>query len=68
MKVIDNFVWLVVTSKALEIFMYRLFDLYILHDDGSESLITAVHELNTAQKNGLDIAIEVGRLDECDKG
>lgn len=68
MKVIDNFVWLVVTSKAIRIYTHNIFDLYVLHDDGSESLITTLHELSTAQKNGLDIAIEVGRLDECDKG
>ncbi len=62
MKVIDNFVWLVVNKQALEIFMYRLFDLYILHDDGSESLVTEAEQIFLAVDNGLDIAIEVGHL------
>lgn len=67
MKVIDNFVWLVVTRNAIRIYTHNIFDLYVLHDDGSESLITEAEQLISALDNGLDIAIEVGHLDECDK-
>jgi len=62
MKIIDNFVWLIVTEKAKDIFHSGIFELYILHDDGTESLITSYDEINKALENGLDIAIEVGHL------
>ena len=62
MKIIDNFVWLIVTSKAIKIYTYSIFDLYVLNDDGSESLVTNGEQLMSALDNGLDIAIEVGHL------
>ena len=61
-KIIDNFVWLIVTSKAIEIYVYGLFDLYILNDDGSESLVTKAEQILLAIDKGLDVAIEVGHL------
>lgn len=67
MKIIDNFVWLVVNKQAFDIYINNIFDLYILNDDGSESLVTEVEQILLAIDNGLDIAIEVGHLDECDK-
>ena len=62
MKIINNFVWLIVTEKAKDIFHSGIFELYILYDDGTESLITRYDEINEALENGLDIAIEVGHL------
>lgn len=62
MKIIDNFVWLVVTEKAKDIFHSGIFELYILYDDETDSLITSYDEINKALENGLDIAIEVGHL------
>lgn len=35
----DGFVWLGVTDKAKELYASRLFEIYTLHEDGSESLI-----------------------------
>jgi hypothetical protein len=61
-KVIDGFVWLIVTNKAKEIYLNGLFELYILHDDESESLVEGFTQLNEALENGLDIGIEVGYL------
>jgi hypothetical protein len=58
----DNFVWLVVTEKAKEVFSSGLFDLYVLHEDDSESLVEKYADLNDALECGLDIGIEVGHL------
>jgi hypothetical protein len=56
----DQFIWLIVTEKAKEIYISGLFDLYILHDDDSETLIEGFDQINQALENGLNIGIEVG--------
>lgn len=56
----DNFVWLNVTNKAEAI--YDWFDLYVLYDDESESLINSKEELIEALETGKTIGIEVGQL------
>jgi hypothetical protein len=56
----DNFVWLLVTEKAKEIWNSGLFSLYIIYEDESESLIEDFDDLNKALENGLSIGIEVG--------
>jgi hypothetical protein len=61
----DGFVWKIVTDKAKEIFSSGLFELYILHSDDSETLIENVADLDDALSNGLEIGIEVGRLEEA---
>lgn len=61
----DGFVWLGVTDKAKEVYASGMFELYTLHEDGSESLIQSDNDLNEALENGLDIGIEVGH--EVDK-
>lgn len=62
----DGFVWLDVSDKAKEIFNSGLFELFILHEDESESLVQPTPEgwmeMDTAMANGLKIAVEVGRL------
>jgi hypothetical protein len=58
----DSFVWLLVSEKAKEIFASGLFDLYVLYDDDSESLIEYYSQLDNALANGLSIGIEVGFL------
>lgn len=62
MKVVENFVWLDVTHKAIEVFHSGLFELYALHDDNSESLIETAEDLKQAVLSGKMIAIEVGHL------
>jgi len=57
----DGFIWLGVTEKAKELYSSGLFDLYILHGDGSESLIESYDLLNVALSSGGNIAIWVGR-------
>ena len=58
----DSFVWLLITEKSREIFMSGLFELYILYDDDSETLIEGYSQLLEALENGIDIGIEVGHL------
>lgn len=58
----DNFVWKIVNEKAKEVYNSGLFDLYVLYDDDSESLILNDIELNKYLEQGLDIGIEVGFL------
>ena len=63
-KIIDGFVWLLVTDKAKEVFSSGLFDVYKLHNDGSESLCQSYADVNDALESGLDLAVEVGFLPE----
>ena len=63
-KVVDGFVWLLITDKAKEVFNSEVFDVYVLHDDGSESLCERESDIDNARGVGLDLAIEVGHLPE----
>ena len=57
----DGFVYKVVNGeKAKDIFALGLFELYILWDDDSESLIDTHNELNDALEKGYEIGIPVG--------
>jgi hypothetical protein len=66
MKIVEGFAWIIVTDKAKEIFNADLFQLYTLHDDGSEALIETFEDLNKSLENGLDIGIEVGHISTQD--
>ena len=57
----DNFVFEIIpTEKAIEAFKKQ--SLYILHNDGSESLIETIEELHQAIEKELSIGVEVGFL------
>lgn len=58
----DQYVWLLVTDKAKEVFITGLFDLYIIYNDDSEALVKGFGQLLEALEGGLDIGIEVGHL------
>lgn len=58
----DGFVWLSVADRAKEIFESRLFEVYKLHEDGSESLCESYADIDDALEYGLDLAVEVGHL------
>lgn len=60
----DGFVYLLVTHKAAEVFHSGLFELYALHNDGSESLIETYAGLEEAMEMGEDIGIAVGNTRE----
>ena len=62
MKIINGYVWLLVTDKAKEVFNSEVFDVYVLYDDGSESLCERESDIDNARAVGLDLAIEVGHL------
>ena len=59
---IKDFVWLDVSHKAKEIFQSGLFELYVLHNDDSESLAESYADINDALECGLKICIEVGEV------
>lgn len=59
-KIVDGFVWFVVTDKAKEVFESGLFEMYALYDDGSEGLIASKEALSLALGVGLDVAVEGG--------
>ena len=61
-KNVDGFMWLIVTSKAKEVFTSGLFEVYALYEDGIESLIDSIEDLTEAMEGGLDIAIEGGYM------
>lgn len=60
MRVIDNFVWLLVTDKAKEVYASGLFEVYVLCEDGSEWLCETMGDVNKALEVGHDLGIEVG--------
>lgn len=57
-KIVNDFVWLVVTDKAKEVFNSGLFELFVVTDDGGEYEILDHESLNKFLEKGLDIAIE----------
>jgi len=57
-----GFVWLIVTSKAIEIFKSGLFSLFVIYEDESETLIENLEHLNQVLKSALKIGIEVGSI------
>lgn len=63
-KIIDGFVWFVVTDKARQLWETDLFELFIIFDDGSEASVYG-YGIDTALKmaeNGAKIAIEGGYI------
>ncbi len=64
MKVMqDGFVYKLVSGeKAKDVFAFGLFELYIIWDDDSESLIDNWMVLNEALDKGCDIGIPVGNI------
>ncbi len=59
----DSFVWRDISPvQAKEIFKCNALELYVIHDDETESLLESEDELNFAIENNMLICIEVGRL------
>jgi len=59
----DNFIWKIVTHKARQIYQANIFELYILHNDGSESLVESLDDIKFALLSNKQIGIEVGQLE-----
>ena len=66
-KIVSGFVWLLVTDKAKDIFGSGTFDLYVLHNDKSESLVESYAQINDAQECGLEIGVEVESFEDLVK-
>lgn len=62
MKIINSFVWLLITEKAKEVFASGLFEVYRLYDDGSEKLCESFEDISEAMSDGNDLAIEIGKI------
>ena len=64
MKIIDGFVWFIVTDKARELWETNLFELFIVFDDGSEASVYGygIDKAIEMAKNGVEIAIEGGYI------
>ena len=63
-RVVDGFVWLLVTNKAKQLLDTGLFELYVIYEDGSEGLVLEPETMDRALECGLEIGIEVGWLPE----
>lgn len=58
----NGMLYLLVTDKAKEIYSSGTFEMYLLHDDGTESLVESFYDINYALENGIPICIEVAKL------
>lgn len=64
----DKFIWKIVNpTQARVIFDTAIFNLYELHDNDAESLITSLEELEKVVDYGGLIGIEVGLLNKKEK-
>lgn len=63
-KIVDGFIWMIVTDKAIQVHTSGLFELYVLYEDGSESLVESNQQIRDAVSKGLDIGIEVGFVED----
>ncbi len=61
-KVRDGFLWMIVTHKAIAIFESKLFELYVLCNDGTEFQVDSLIDIDYAKTMGLEIGIEIGLL------
>lgn len=62
-QITDGFIWAVLdTDEAAEAFAEN--EVFILHDDGSESLIQSYAEFDEAIDEGRTLALEVGKEQE----
>lgn len=64
-KMKEGFVWLLVTDKAKDVYMSGLFDVYALWEDGSETLIEKAEDLMLCLRDGVELGIEVGHIDNA---
>jgi uncharacterized protein (TIGR02145 family) len=63
-KIVDNFIWLLITDKAKEVYQSGAFEgsIYALYDDDVETeFIDTYEELIDALERGLEIGIDLGR-------
>ena len=63
-KIVDNFVWKIITPvQAVALVSADIMNVYSLMEDGSESLVESIAELDNIHRGGdYEFAIEVGHL------
>jgi hypothetical protein len=61
-KIIDGFVWLIVTDVAEKVFYSNALQIFRLYPDGTEALIMDFRDLQKALEHGDDLAVEIGSL------
>ena len=59
-KIIDGFVWLIVTRQAKEVFDSGLFELYVIFKDGSENSVHGFGSIDDAIEFALSKGLEIG--------
>ena len=64
----DGFLWGVVTDKAVDFWELNLGALYVLYEDGSEAMVETIADIEEAFSNDMDIAIEIGYVEQKIKG
>lgn len=57
----DNFVWKKLNpSQAYKIFEHNIDDIFILHEDNSDSLVETIGQLNRAVSNKETLVLPIG--------
>jgi hypothetical protein len=64
----DGFLWGIVTDKAVDIWELGLYPLYVLYDEGTEAMVETIADIEEAFSNDMDIAIEIGYVEQKIKG
>ena len=60
----DGFIWKILDyDEAKEVFSSGTFELFLLHDDDSESKVETADEIHNHASDGLLFGIEVGHID-----
>ncbi len=59
-KIVNGFVWFVVTKQAKEVFNTGLFELYVIFKDGSESSVHDFRSIDDAIEFALSKELEIG--------
>ena len=60
----DNFVWKILTlEEAIKIFELDIFEIFALHEDGSETLIHSLDYIINFAETGAELGIEVGKFE-----
>ena len=64
----EGFLWGVVTDKAVDMWELGLYPLYVLYENGTEGMVETIADIEEAFSNGMDIAIEIGYVEQKIKG
>lgn len=64
LTIIDGYIYKIVTLEtAISLIDGDILNVYAIYQDGTESLLTEADEARAANRNGLDLGVDVGRID-----